>query len=86
MVIGGRQCGDYRRLNGITTADRYPIPHLQDFTQTLHNKSIFSTLDLMRAYNKVPVEQQDVPKTAIKTLLEFKLMTFGLCNAAQTFQ
>lgn len=84
-----RICGDYRRLNFVTIPDRYPVPHLQDFTANLHGKKIFSALDLHKAFHQIPLAPSDIEKTAVITpfgLFEFKVMTFGLRNAGQTFQ
>lgn len=84
-----RCCGDYRRLNARTIPDRYPVPYLQGLANILHGKSVFSKLNLLAAYNQIPISLEDIPKTAVITpfgLFGCTVMTFGLRNAGQTFE
>ena len=86
---GWRVCGDYRRLNTATIDDKYPVKSLMDFTTNLHNKTIFSKVDLLKGYHQIPVAENDIGKTAVITpfgLFIFPRCPFGLKNAGQDFQ
>jgi len=84
-----RPCGDYRRVNARTIPDKYPVRNIADYSNELSGCSFFSVIDLVKAFQQIPVNPVDIPKTAIVApfgLFEFPYMSFGLRNAAQTFQ
>jgi hypothetical protein len=75
-------------LNARTNMDRYTVRTFHDYSNQLPVCTIFSTIDLVQTYI-IMVNLDDVQKTAINTrleLFEFPSMSFGLRNAAQTFQ
>ena len=83
-----RPCGDYRRLSIITKPDHYAMPNISDLTSSISTARIFSNLDLPKGYFQVPVNPNDVPKTAITTpfgTYMFHYSTFGLRNSGTTF-
>jgi cleavage and polyadenylation specificity factor subunit 1 len=86
---GWQPCGDFRRLNVITTDDKYPLPNMGDLSSRLDVCTIFTKLDLQKGYFQVPVAEKDIKKTAIITpfgLYKFTRMPFGLKNAGMSFQ
>ena len=75
--------------NAETTADRYPMPHMQYFAANLADAKVFSKIDLAHSYHQIPVHPSEIPKMAIITpfgLWEFLHKQFGLKNEAQSFQ
>ncbi|XP_058790136.1 uncharacterized protein LOC131663646 [Phymastichus coffea] len=78
-----RICGEYRRFNAVSKPDKFPVPHLHDYPVNLHGKTIFSKLDLHRAYNQIPVAPVDVIKTAMIApfgLFEFIFMASAMLH------
>ncbi|VDP84724.1 unnamed protein product [Echinostoma caproni] len=71
-----------------TAPDRYLIPQILDLRSDLAGLTLFSRIDLVRAYNQIPVAEADISRTVVVTpfgLLEFLRMTISLSKGAQSF-
>ena len=67
----------------------YPLPRIDVSLDALRGSKWFSTLDLQSGYFQVEMDPVDAEKTAFTTicgLFQFKVMSFGLCNAPATFE
>lgn len=83
-----RLCSDYRPVNGVTKKDSYPLPRIDESLDLVSGSTWFSSLDLRSGYYQVPLSPEARPKTAFCTgrgLWQFKVLSFGLCNAPATF-
>jgi hypothetical protein len=86
---GLRLCVDYRGLNKVTIANRYPLPIMSELQDRVRGAKIFTKIDLKNGYNLIRIKPGDEWKMAFKTrygLYEYTVMPFGLSNAPATFQ
>ncbi len=84
-----RMCCDWRRLNAQTVKSRYPLPRIDELLDALQGAQIFSSLDLQSGYHQILIHPEDAPKTAFTTPFghyQWRVMSFGLCNAPAIFQ
>ena len=84
-----RFCIDYRKLNGLTKKNSYPLPRIDETLDSLGGNAWFCTLDLQSGYWQIGMNPDDIEKTAFSShmgLFEYNVMPFGLCNAPATFE
>ena len=90
-----RLCIDYRGVNECTVKDAFPIPRIDDLLDRLRNARVLTHLDLQQGYHQILLADDGVTRQATAfqgltpsgapCLLEFNVMSFGLCNAPATF-
>lgn len=84
-----RLCVDYRKLNKVTVCDKFPMPNLVDSVFSLHGIQYFTSLDLVRGYYQLPLDENSKELTAFSTPFghwQFRRLSFGLKNAPAVFQ
>ena len=84
-----RPTGDFRLLNLQTELDTFPLPHLRDFTHQIAGCSVFSKVDLRKAFHSIIIDERDRHLTCVTTpwgLFNFKRLAMGMRNSAQSFQ
>ena len=89
MTTGWRVYVDYRRSNGVTNKDHYPLPFIDQILERLSGENYFCFSDGYSRYNQINIFSKDQEKTTFTCPIgtfAFKRMPFGLYNAPATFQ
>ncbi len=84
-----RFCTDYRKLNSVTKSDSFPLPRMEDWVDKVGSAKYVTKLDLLKGYWQIPLTERACEVSAFITpsgLYAYKVMAFGLRNAAATFQ
>lgn len=83
-----RLCLDFRKVNQVTKKNANPIAHIEGLLARFSDPRFISSVDLKDAYWQIPLEKGSREKTAFtvpgRPLYQFKVMPFGLSNAAQS--
>ena len=85
-----RFCIDDRKLNAVTRASAYPLPHMDAILRKLQDARYISTIDLSSAYHQIPLRKVAQALTAFTVpgmgLFEFTRMPYGVVGGPATFQ
>ncbi|MCO5587643.1 hypothetical protein L7F22_041594 [Adiantum nelumboides] len=80
---------DYRKLDGATVLNPFPLPFLDSILDDVAGHEIYSFLDGFSGYNQIGMAQEDQAKTAFITawgVFACTILWFGLQNALSNFQ
>ncbi len=84
-----RFCVDYRKLNAVMHAERWPLLHVHEILDYMRESSVFTTTDLFQGYCQIKMDETCKEKAAFICRYgnkQFEVMPFGLMNSQDTFQ
>lgn len=84
-----RICVDLREANKAVIRERFPIPRIQDLLRQLSGATMFSTLDLRKAYWQIRLSEESREITSFMAagkVYQFKRLLFGLASAPEAYQ
>ena len=85
-----RICGDFRMtVNPVSKLNRYPLPRIEDLLAILAEGTIFTKLDLTRAYQQLKLSPQAWKFVVVNThkgLYRYTRLPFGISSAPGIFQ
>ena len=84
-----RPVGDFRQLNSKTILDGFPLPNIKNFVADIKGSTIFSKIDLVKAFHHIALDESSQRKTTTVTpwgAWQYVRLPMGLRNAAQSFQ
>jgi len=84
-----RLCIDFRAFNVVTKKDDFPMENITDLINSIGGANVITSLDILKGYWEIPLEEKSRDLTSFKThraQYRWKVMPFGLKNAAATFQ
>jgi hypothetical protein len=82
-------CVDYTSLNKHCPKDPFPLPRIDQITESTTGCARLSFLDAYSSYNQIKLKKEDEEKTAFITpysMFCYHVMPFGLKNAGATYQ
>lgn len=91
-TLGGekrwRMCVDYRLVNKKLTADKFPLPRIDEILDGLGRAKFFSVLDLFNGFYQIPLHEDSRDITSFSTpagSFRWKVLPFGLNVSPNSF-
>uniref|UniRef100_A0A1I8GN44 CCHC-type domain-containing protein n=1 Tax=Macrostomum lignano TaxID=282301 RepID=A0A1I8GN44_9PLAT len=86
---GIRICQDLRNVNSFAVPEKQPIPTFEEITDDMAGSTVFSELDITKAFHQIPVSPESRHLFTFSTplgLMRLTRLSMGFTNASEVLQ